>query len=225
MSPLKKLTKSFEKQITNDWHQELPSLGIYRPRRLLRRVGPLLVGIVLERDSGGDVYKPMFHVHCLGKPSETVSLMLFSQLRSDRSGGPDFVDLRWHEDKYMEAVKRMVRQSPLPLEGDLTIEQVLNAYRAYLETPLGKRMAAHLYTDMILLLVWAGRTSDATAIKDEALRTIVEENRGYQHVGGREQFEPNMQKAIEDPESVRRVVDEQIEALSVSDLPVARLIA
>jgi len=56
MTMPKVLTKSAEKQITEDWQREILSLGVYEPRWLLRRVGPLLVGICLDRDSGGTSY-------------------------------------------------------------------------------------------------------------------------------------------------------------------------
>lgn len=91
MTMPKLLNKSAEKQITADWQREMPSLGIYRPRHLLRRVGLLLVGVLLERDSGRDMYHPMFHVHCMGKALHFVSLTLCTQLRSERFGARDFI--------------------------------------------------------------------------------------------------------------------------------------
>ena len=127
MTMPKLLTRAVEKQITEDWQREIPSLGIYVPRHLLKRIGPLLVGICLERDSSGNKYKPTFHVHCLGKEAPAVFLTLLTQLRSERSGGPDFIQVRFHKEKYKEAAARMIRQSLLPLDGDLTLEQVIDS--------------------------------------------------------------------------------------------------
>jgi hypothetical protein len=156
MKPRVVLARSNETQITADWQREIASLGIYAPRHLLRRVGPLLVGICLDRDSGGEIYKPMFHVHSLCNEFSCVSLTLGSQLRSERSGGPSYIEVKWHQQKYKEAAARMVRQSLLPLEGDLRLEQVIDAYRAYLDSPMGKLQPVLLYRDMILLLAWSG---------------------------------------------------------------------
>lgn len=223
------LTKSKEKRITEDWQAEFPSLGIYRPRHLLRRVGPMLMGICLDRDSGGEIYKPIFHVHCLSKAFPVVSLTLGRQLRSDRSGGPDFVQVRFHEEKYKEAAARMVRQSLLPLEGDLRLEQVMDAYRHYLSTPMGKLQAAILYRDVIILSAWAGDRASASKLLAECLRLerqtdLVSDDAAFRHVGGRAGMEAECQECIANPALIQQTVDSQIAALGVENLPTANLI-
>jgi hypothetical protein len=216
------LTKSNEKQITVDWQREIPSLGIYAPRHLLRRVGPLLVGVSLDRDSGGEIYKPVFHVHCLGKEFPCVSLTLCTQLRSERSGGPDFVEVRWHEQKYKEAATRMVRQSLLPLEGDLTIGQVIDSYGRHMATPMGKRQLALLYRDMIILLAWGGDTAGSASLLAECLQ--LDDAAGFQHVGGRAAFEAGCQRLIAQPTAIEDTIAAQITSLGVGGLPVSQLL-
>lgn len=61
-----KLTQYLQDKITEDWARLLPGLGIYKPMRLLRRVGPMLTGICLDRDSGNEAYRPTFHVQEAG---------------------------------------------------------------------------------------------------------------------------------------------------------------
>jgi hypothetical protein len=223
------LNKSVEKQITDDWHRELPNLGIYKPRWLMRRVGPLLVGICLDRDSGGDVYKPIFHVHCLGKEAPAVFLTLLTQLRSERSGGPDFVQVRFHDEKYKEAAARMVRQSLLPLEGDLTFEQIIAAYRTYLQSSWGRLTPVLLYRDMIILLAWGGRQVEALKFLAQCLRLerqtdLVSDDAAFRQVGGRTAFEVECRKLIDNPALIQQTLDSQIAALGVGNLPTANLI-
>jgi len=218
----KLLNRSVEKQITEDWQREIPSLGIYAARRLLRRVGPLLVGICLERDSSGNKYKPMFHVHCLGAEAPTVFLTLFTQLRSDRSGGPDLVQVRFHEKKYKEAAARMARQSLLPLEGDLLLEQVIEAYQTYLSSPLGRAYPVSLYRDMIILSAWGDCQADALKLLAECLHAG--DDTDLQNVGGRAAFEAECRKPIENPALIQQTVDSQIVALGVGNLPVSNLL-
>jgi hypothetical protein len=242
----KTLTKSAEKKITEDWRTMVPSMGVYQPRWLLRRVGPILEGICLDRDSGGDAYRPTFHVHLLGREFPCVSLTLSTQLRSERSGGPDFVQVRWHEDEYQEAARRMARQSLLPLEGDLTLRQLVNAYRGYLATPMGKMQAVPLYFDMVILLAWAGHSEAAQGVLAECLKIesgprdvavnridggkVVQKETHrlhdpeFRHVGGRDVFEAICQRLIENPTEIQQTVDVQIVALGVSDLPASRLL-
>jgi hypothetical protein len=52
-----KLTRAVEKRITEDWAREFTGMGVYKRRWLMRRVGPLLIGVSLDRDSHGDLYK------------------------------------------------------------------------------------------------------------------------------------------------------------------------
>jgi len=222
MTMLKTLTPAVEKQITEDWQREIPTLGVYEPRWLMRRAGPLLVGICLDRDSGGDRYKPTFHVHCLGREFPCVSLTLDTQLRSERSGGPDFIEVRWHEQKYRKAAARMVRQSLLPLEGDLRLGQVIDAYRRHMVTPLAKRQPVLLYRDMILLLAWAGDPAGATDLLAECLPLA--DTAGFQHVGGRTVFEAETRRLIAQPSLINETVAAQIVALGVGQLPVSELL-
>jgi len=240
------LTKASEKQITEDWQREIPILAVYEPRWLLRRVGPLLVGICLDRDSGGDIYKPIFHVHCLAHEFPCVSLTLATQLRSERSGGPSYIEVKWHKHKYKDAAARMVRQSLLPLEGDLRLEQVIDAYRRYMGTPMGRLAPVLEYRDMILLLAWSGDPQGALKLLMEALQISdapreVSFNRmqggkvvtqsvqtiegfNFQHVGGRAAFEAECRKLIGNPALVQQTVDSQIAALGVGNLPVSNLL-
>ena len=221
MTMPKALTRPIQKRITDDWHAEIPSLGIYKPRWLLRRVGPLLEGICLDRDSGGTCYMPVFHVHFVGKEFPCVTLTLGTQLRSERSGGPDFVQVRWHEENYKEAAARMVRQSLLPLDGDLRLEQVNDAYRHYMASPPGRLQSVLLYRDMILMSAWGGDQAGALKLLADCLQ--LEDTAGFRHVGERTAFETECRKLIEAPDLIRQTVESQIVALKVQKLPVSQL--
>lgn len=223
MTMPKLLNSAAEKQITRDWQAEIPSLGIFKPRHLLRRVGPLLVGICLDRDSSANKYIPQFHVHFLGIEDTSISLMLSTQLRTERTEGPDYIEVRWHEEKYKEAAARMVRQSLLPMTGDLTLAQVLDAYRKHMATPMGRLTTMHLYRDMILLSAWAGDKQGASKLLEEALRSTTDEAK-FRHVGGRTGFETECRKAIGDPESIEQLVQNQIAALKLAELPQSKLL-
>lgn len=213
----RRLTKSVEKRVTDDWQRHLQSLAVYRPRHLLRRVGPMLIGVCLDRDSGGENYKPCFHVHFLGRPFPVVSLTLCSQLLA-KSGGPDYIEVRFHEVRYEEAIRRLVEQAPLPVEGPITIPQVLHAYSQYAETPIGQRQAADLFGDCILLLAYFGRTDDARRMLNDTL-TRVQNEQSFQIFGGRQAFEQLMLDSIEHPAKVHDMVTAQISSLNVGNIP------
>lgn len=211
-----KFTPKIEKSITNDWHHEFPNLSVYKPRHLLRRVGPLLIGVCLERDSGAGKYKPCFHVHFLGKEFPVVSLTLCSQLKAD-SGGPDYVEVRFHEQRFIDAARRLKAQSPLPLDDSAVgLGAIVDAYRLYMETPLGKRQRAILSADVIGLMVLCDQFDGAKQELEQVLQTSNESV--FQTFGGRLGFEKKMSAAIENPGVLEKIVQSQIEQLRVKDI-------
>lgn len=222
---MKTLTRTVEKRITDDWRGEIPSLGIYKPRHLLRRVGPLLVGICLDRDSGGDKYKPIFHVHSLCKEFPCVSMTLATQLRVDKNGGPDYIEVGWHEDKYVEAATRMVRQSPIAMQGDLSFADVVDAYRRYMENPPGIHQRAILYQDIILMAIYLRKIDLAWQITSEMIAVLDDDQAMYRHVGGREVFLSRCETALSDPSVIDTVVNTQNVELGLTDLPLSSLIS
>lgn len=211
-----KLTAKVEKLITNDWHSLLPKLSIYKPRHLLRRAGPLLVGVCLDRDSGGDRYKPCFHCHFLGKEFPVVSLTLCSQLRS-AAGGPDYVEVKYHREKFEDAARRLHAQSPLPLDDSpIELGAVVEAYHLHMTTPLGSRQRAILSSDVIGLLVLCDQSEAAEA---ELERTLREENESiFQTFGGKNEFREKMIRCINDPAKLTKIVELQIQELDVADI-------
>jgi hypothetical protein len=215
--PPQRLTKRIETAITEDWRQHLTGLAVYQPRRLLRRVGPLLVGVCLDRDSLGDKYKPCFHVHFPVKEFPTVSLTLGTPLRS-LARGPDYVEVRFHQQKFWDAVSRLIEQSPLALWGPVQLDQVIAAYRQHLATLLGQRQVASLYGDCILLLASCVRESAAGELLSEVLGNSADQ-RAFQTYGGREAYERTMRDAIAHPDRIERTVSAQINALAVDHLP------
>ena len=226
MTPAQKLTRRIERQISDDWQHEIRSLGVYRPRQLLRRVDPLLVGICLDRDSSGNIYKPCFHVHNLCCPDTEVSLDLWSQLRSGHSGGPDYIEVTLHEERYREAAQRMVAQSLLPLDGDLQLDGVIETYRQYMSSPVGLGLLQRptLYRDMILLLAWARRGEHAAKVLREATSALGRDDSRYLHLGGRKEFETNCRDAIARPEVIDETIRSEVEKHELESLPVARMV-
>lgn len=219
------LTRAIERQITRDWHGEIPSLGIYRPRWLMRRAGPLLVGVCLDRDSGGDVYKPVFHVHFLGCESPIIGLTLATNLRTARTGAPESIQVRFHAERYRDAAARMVQQAPLPLSGDLRLAAVLDAYAVRIDDTVKRRSADSsvlLHRDCALIAAWAGDSARA----EQALRACMQIRVAaeFRFVGGRDLFELQIREAIRRPDTIRQTVVKQVAAHALGGLPDANLL-
>jgi hypothetical protein len=222
---LKTLTPAAQRTITDDWSRSFGGLGIYRPLRLLRRVGPLLEGITLERSSGNVDYLPTFHVHALTRPFDSVMLTLAHPLRTERTHALERISVAQHEARYPEAAARLLRQAPLPLSGDLKLEDVLAAYRAAADRP-GTHYEPELYEDMVSFCAWAGQSAYAEAILLVAVAKMQQWPSGVlAAMGGLAPLQERLASEIADPAGLRRRADDQALALGASDLPVAELVA
>lgn len=127
-----KLTNKEQCRITKDWSCEFPTLSIYKPLWLLRRVGPLLIGICLERSSTGDRYNPVYHYHNLLIPRENITLSLAQPLMNKNSKVPEQVVVSAHDDSYKDASRRLSMQHPLLTSQLVTTSSVFDEYIEYL---------------------------------------------------------------------------------------------
>ncbi len=218
-----KLTPQIKRQITRDWSIQLPGLGIYAPMQLLRRCGPLLIGVCLDRDSGNDGYRPTFHVHSLTKEHRGISLTMCRRLLTLRTGAEDRISVIGHVQRHVEAAQRMTQQVLLPLSGPVTLQMVVDAYQAYLQSPSG-RWSVHHLEDIITLLVACGRPNEAKHFLRETATAMAS---WPAFVVAR--MEPinswaeKMQRLIDRPDLVHQTVSEQAARLKVDKLPTTSL--
>jgi hypothetical protein len=217
------LTDRGKNRITRDWHGCFPEMGVYEPMHLLRRVGPLLIGIALERDSGNTSYRPTFHVHNLSRKRGHITLTLAEPLRTVRTGAPEAIQFRWHESKFREAAARLSRQAPLPFAGDVLLDDVLAAYRSYASS-MG-RYQFYLYEDMSLICCLAGRQELADSVIDEGCKEM---KRWPRHVrdkiGDIVAWENRLRSEASDPARIDIIVRNEIQVLGAEKIPVCSLI-
>lgn len=221
-----KLTDSIKREITKDWATQFPDLGVYKPLWLLRRVGPLLEGICLNRDSSNERYQPIFHLHSLARAESSLSLTLADELRTARNDTPQKIKVAFHEDHYVEAAQKMNQQASLSLSGDLSLKDVLQAYESYMTRPLGK-YPVFLFEDIITILLWCGQTVEAarklTQFESE-MKNWPSSIASLQRVGGVNAWSEKCQSWITNPNTVRETVEEQIVFHGVEHLPNAKLL-
>jgi hypothetical protein len=218
------LTTELKTRITADWSSCFPGLGVYEPMHLLRRVGPLLIGISLERDSGNDSYRPTFHVHNLAKALGHITLTLYQPLLTERTRAPDTIFARWHTEMFWEAAKRLESQAPLPLSGNVLLEEVIEAYRSRLKSD-GCQFDNCLFEDMALISTCLERTDTALLIVNEArLAMSAWPDYALAKIGNPDDWKDAMMLQVADPEGVRTTVHRQIELLGVQNLPTSDLL-
>ena len=203
-------------QITKDWQQELPALGIQGPRHLLRRVGPLLVGVSLERYSPNE-YEPTFHVHFLGNVERGFFLTMETGVAPGLRSPEEVIEVSAHKERYKDVARRLVEQAPLSLQGPLTVKEVVEAYRKYSKTR-GTSQVSNLYGDCIKLLSCYGYAAEAEEMLNEILEMPLRDG-NFKWFGSRQAFEEQMREAIAHPDTVWETVKQQIEQHKVGKLP------
>lgn len=215
-----------KKRITQEWSQEFPALGIYKPMWLMRIVGLFVQGICLDRDSGNDNYLPTFHLHNLANQKvDFISLTLRTPLRSERTNYSDRLTLARHEKCFSEIVSRFRAQCPLSLEGDLTCDDLISAYQNYIAH--GQAETAYPlneFYDMVCIYIWCGRRDDARFFFRECQKKIKlwpDQVTQFSQDGILDFC--RLESAMEHPFVLEDRVKKATRALGLDKLPVARL--
>lgn len=236
------LTPGVERQITEDWAPFFPGLGVYKPMRLLRRVGPLLIGVGLDRGAEADAYYPKFYTQCLTSdfsdrilPSLCVKLQrtLCTMTDGQVFGTTDFIRLKRHHRRYEVAAGRMKELALLPLSGGLTCRQVIAAYKAGLSRSIFY-LGIRERREMTEIAACAGDHRLAVALFEEAGRMVERlPPRLPKNMESLCKGEPPVTPAewlaalahrIANPEELRAKVVRRIDELKLRDLPSAPLL-
>jgi hypothetical protein len=118
------------RRFTADWAAEFPEFDVWRPLRLLRRVGPVLQGIALERSTSTEGYFVTAHVHSLTRASRLVSLTLSHRLCSE-TGAQERIQISRQPAEIQSAAIRLREQSVLSLDRRPSLGGIVRAYIEY----------------------------------------------------------------------------------------------
>ncbi|MER5181771.1 hypothetical protein ABT009_26010 [Streptomyces sp. NPDC002896] len=148
------------KRVTSDWGAALPGFSEWRPLRLLRRIGPVVQGVTLDRTTAGDGYFPTTHIHALVREFPVIALTLGQRLVTP-SGIQESVSFARHSGEYQSAARRLVAQSRLSLEEPPTISSIVDALYEHvsLQQERGLPPAVRELEDGVLIAAAAGEPS------------------------------------------------------------------
>jgi len=168
--------KTVKKRITADWAAELPTLGIYKPLWLMKRHGPMLVGVCLDRTSSGDEYRPVVHVHNLLSPFPVVSLSLARDLPGERHPAlARRIRTDRHEATFRSAADVAKAMAPYLEARELSLFALLKLYGDAIVDdwdPAIAREPLRLFEDVVRLTFWAGYEAYARACLDAAATVV-----------------------------------------------------
>ncbi len=219
---LRTLTSKVKKQITNDWAMRFPSFAIYRPLHLLRRIGPILSGIRLERDSSNRTYLPMLHVHSLCRRFPVVSLTANHPLLTTRTRAPDHIEVRDHTSRFQETANRLEHQAAMPLYGNVSLDSIIHFYQSYIRNENVK--VANVYEDQISYAVWVNQISKASELIESAVTAIrawPPERRGQVDI---DHLRRSWVSLLQQRETLISTYEKESEHLRVGHLPASNLL-
>lgn len=164
------MKKADARRVTSDWADLFPEFTVWKPLRLLRRIGPVLQGVTLDRSTSGERYYPIAHVHALTRDFPVVSLSLAHYLHQPMAA-KEAVDVGRHADTFRGAAGRMAERSPLPLRRRPEIAEIVLAFRsAAVAAQRGRRIPTGIpeLEDMVLVAAAAGER----ALAEESLDRV-----------------------------------------------------
>ena len=140
-------TKKDKAVITRDWESQFKEFKKYKPLTISNRVGPLVMNIMLKMSRAGNFYTPVLYVHnlCREFPCFTLTLRCKAGIVSPEQHNKIYID---------EAIK-VKNESYIPVNGDITIDTVIEGYERYFKNPI---MDSYLdYEDLVLFCGWTGQ--------------------------------------------------------------------
>ncbi len=169
------LTAKEKKRITSDGLGCFPCLAEFKPLWLLRRNGPFLIGICLDRDSSNDRYCPVFHFHNLLLPKDFLTLTLAQPLRHHKHATlSEKITVDRHGAEFSAAAERFAIQCPLLVKSELSFSDVYGEYIRFLKEGADITQTRHplaIYLDLLSLCKWFGFDS----FSNELLGFVCEE--------------------------------------------------
>lgn len=120
-----------------DWNNQFPSLQRYmRGQKLLKRFGPIVIGIELEKFSS-DEYRPRFiAINLLSNPKKLIRCIY--QSAKNKKGLDVIVPYSKHSVSYIEACSLIQSQSRISLRMEPSIYDIINGIKDHIDNDLSE---------------------------------------------------------------------------------------
>ncbi|CAI3943119.1 unnamed protein product [Commensalibacter communis] len=172
MAFLKRLTASEKKIITSDWKSVLKNYQNYKTLHLIKRNGPILIGVYLQPVYAGEHYVPVFHTHSLMTVAPTIGLSSLICLKG-KKGANESISVLRHASEFEKLVSAFKKQVPLAFVRELYC-QALDQYYQHFIT-IDKGYSIHVMTENILLLFWCQYDRQAIEQRINKYKSIIQQ--------------------------------------------------
>lgn len=217
-----KLTQSLKKQITKEWNELFPYMGIYKNMWLMNICGPLAVGILLEVKSDRDRYIPTLHIHNLCEEFPVISLGISLETEA--------IKINDQQSAYLNAADKIKTHTFIPLSGDIVlldlIKQLKLYFLKYMVDPRNYTIDPCTVLEyMIYLAAWSGQQEIHNDVMNFVNKKIKWHRwHMFRNKDVYEEWYDALPKNIECSEQLRLTVQEQEFKLKTLNLPHRNLI-
>lgn len=210
---MSKVDSATAKRVTADWARVYDGFDIWRPLRLMRRIGPVLQGVTLDRSTLGDAYFPTAHIHALTREFPVISLTLGQRLVT-ASGVQEAIKFSRHSEDYLEASRRLTEQARLSLAAPPSVEEIVGELHAFAvaQQEQGNPPAVNEIEDSILISSAHGNWE----LVEQGLRlarVLLEKwpkARLPLNFSGADEWLAGLSDKASDPNGLRAIVDGQV---------------
>jgi hypothetical protein len=236
---IQKITKSIRKKVLQDWGELFPELKLYslKETMLLKRIGPLLLVVVIRfRPSQGE-YEPFIIIqNLLHKDKDDPQ---FGSRVLDCSNN-DFVHMIplcqdynqpvHNTGGYKDVADKLRKKLSLPFEGDISLDMFLGRCNEELQR-IGHIPDCYINNNRILVVAWAGKIDlarklidDFTEIWTKGSERMQKSYCRYLSFNKVEEWREITLKRCENPRELNRYLQQQIIHDELESIPYQPLI-
>ncbi len=206
-----KIDGKMKTKITNDWLAEFPEYKKIKTCVWKKRVGCLSFAIGYDINHGTDI-RPGSSIFNLSNPRDFMCANLSMEPKN-----------RWkvnwpkHEQGlYKEMAQELRELAPIPIEGNVTLAQIINGYKNYNTDGV---VSARHFEDPALIAAWCGRLDVARNCLDWGKQAYYDRFKGAHNFPTIDDWYAHMLTRISNPETLHRIVDEQVAHHKLEKMP------
>jgi len=200
-----RLSKGVQNLVTKQWLEFFPEMKSIIRMDLMRRVGPLLICIELERHCNilQHQYWPCFFVHNLAR--EFLSLTTMLKLYLPTWTDCKYINIENHLGVYQKAARLIKEEAPIPLDGPISLDQVFKGYSNFQPS-----YYIDWLEDSLLIAAWAGEKKKAYQYLDWAEKIFKTWPETAQERHGGKNWRANLVAKIENPDELREITHTEV---------------
>ncbi len=206
---VEKLNRAQKKQITKEWNELFPSMGIYKNMWLMNILGPIVVGLILEVGSNTTKYTPIMHVHNLCSHSDVITILIPIEGES--------ISTRSDSDKYKYIAEHIKAKSIVPFEADVELHSLIFALKSYCEELEYDVERCDVCDILIYLASWSGKESVIQEV-DNFIKVQLGQGK-LECITSGEQYINEMNEVFLNSKRLKSIVEQQITNLELQNIP------